>query len=478
MPSEKTTIVWFDRDLRLSDNPALTNACQCGNAIVPIYINAPCSDGWPRSGQQTWWLRRSLETLGQRLRKRGSRLVLRDGHAADVLLDIAQEVDAVRVVWNRRYRPSLARRDIEAAHRLQDAGIEVETSAGRLLHDPEEIRTTTGGPYHVYTPFWRKFCDQVQVDPPLDSAPINERSAPSRWPASEELASLFENNDEGYQNLSEYWSPGEKSAHRRLDAFIDKSLSRYADLRDRPDIDGTSRLSPFLHFGEITPRQIWHAIDGSSAADEAAEQAEIFRKQIVWREFSYHLLHHYPETAEQPLRDKFRQFEWRSDREALERWQQGRTGFPIVDAGMRQLLQMGWMHNRVRMIVASFLTKDLLIPWQEGARWFWEHLVDADLANNTMGWQWSAGCGADAQPFFRVFNPLTQSKKFDPDGAYIRRFIPEIAELDDSIIHAPWKSSDAPLLQAAVELNGDYPSPIVDHAAARKTALEHYEKIK
>ena len=459
MGEHEIVIVWFDRDLRVADHLALTRACGVADVVVPLFVDDEPQDGWPRSKRQSIWLRRSLEALGEALRERGSSLIFRRGSSAEVVPQVAKEVGAQLVIWNRRYRPGLRRRDKHVSRALREIGIEVETTSGRLLHEPEEIRTTTGGPYHVFTPFWRKFQKVVDVFEPLDEPELGPEKAPSTWPKSDGLDAI---SKAGEASWLEYWQPGEEGARKTLERFVESGLADYVECRDRPDRTGTSRLSPHLRFGEVSPRQVWQAVGG----------AEEFRRQLVWREFSYHLLHHYPHTAEEPLREKFKDFAWRDDEEGFERWKNGETGYPIVDAGMRQLRETGWMHNRVRMIVASFLTKDLLIPWQKGARWFWENLVDADLANNTMGWQWSAGCGADAQPFFRVFNPVKQGKRYDPDGEYVRRFVPELEGLSGSSIHAPWEASTQ-------ELAGtNYPEPIVDHGEAREIALNLYNEIK
>lgn len=465
MSDSVVALVWFERDLRVDDNRALSRACDKADTVVPLFVDDIPDDGWARSRRQSIWLRRSLEALDAALRETGLRLTIRSGDSAGVLRMLVDETGADVVVWNRRYRPAFRRRDKKVIDELRDCGVEVTTTAGRILHNPDEVQTTTGGPYHVYTPFWRKFRKVVDVDAPQGKPPLWPGLAPDEWPESEGLEAITEDAEATWLD---FWTPGEQAAQKKLKRFAESGIGDYDELRDRPDQDGTSRLSPHLHFGELSPRRVWHR----------ARDFEGFRRQVVWREFSYHLLHHYPETADEPLRDKFRDFRWRVDAEAFERWQQGKTGYPIVDAGMRQLHKTGWMHNRVRMIAASFLTKDLLIPWQEGARWFWSNLVDADLANNTMGWQWSAGCGADAQPFFRVFNPVKQGRRHDPEGEYVRRFVPELQRLESPDIHAPWEASKERLQAANLNLGSDYPRPIVDHGRARKVALDRYDEIK
>ncbi|MFW5973350.1 MAG: cryptochrome/photolyase family protein, partial [Bacteroidota bacterium] len=347
------------------------------------------------------------------------------------------------------------------------------------LHDVNSLRTSSGDPYRVFTPFWKRALSELHIPEPLP-APDLESRAPSRWPASEPLEGLglLEDAGETTSRLADNWDVSEEAGRVRLRTFIEESLLDYDDARDRPDHDGTSRLSPFLHSGFISPATVWHEIRQWVRNGAMRYAADAYLRQIGWREFAYHLLHHFPHTTAQPLRGKFRDFGWEDDEESLERWQRGETGYPFVDAGMRQLRQTGWMHNRVRMIVASFLTKDLLIPWQRGARWFWESLVDADLANNTLGWQWTAGCGADAQPFFRIFNPVSQGRRYDPDGTYVRRFVPELARMPDRHIHAPWEAPADVLSDAGVKLGTTYPQPMIDHAKARERALERYNQIR
>ncbi|HMB91356.1 MAG TPA: deoxyribodipyrimidine photo-lyase [Rhodothermales bacterium] len=475
-----TTLVWFRNDLRLADNPALYQALERGGTIVPVFIWAPDEEGdWPPGAAQLWWLHHSLSALDADLRAKGSRLLIRKGPGRDTLRDLIDVTGADAVYWNERYTPALARRDIQLSDNLKNEGIDIVTFPVRLLHNPSAIRTTSGGPYHVFTPFWKKLQAKLDVPAPLPIPRMGATRSPDAWPSSlnvDELDLLPEIDwTEGFRNT---WTPGEAAAQERLAYFVEHLLIDYEDHRNRPDLDGTSMLSPYLHHGELSPRQVWHAVKHwiQNAPMQAA--AQVYLSEIAWRDFSYHLLVHYPETPAEPLKEKFGSFAWKTDADALERWQKGQTGYPIVDAGMRQLWHIGWMHNRVRMIVASFLTKDLLIPWQDGARWFWNTLVDADLANNTMGWQWSAGCGADAQPFFRIFNPISQGKRYDPKGNYIRRWIPELSALPDTYIYRPWEAPVDVLADANVILGEDYPEPIVDHAAARNTALAAYQQIR
>ena len=334
----------------------------------------------------------------------------------------------------------------------------------------------------VVTPFWKKARAEMSVDAPLDRPRLGETSAPEAWPDSDDL-DAFELTPEAQDGvdwgtgMAEEWTPGEGGALDRLDAFLDDALLGYPDGRNVPAIRGSSMLSPHLHWGEISPRTVWDRVQSWVSNGATREDADVFLSEIGWREFSYHVLHHFPDTPTEPLKDKYAAMPWRATPSYLEAWQRGQTGYPLVDAGMRQLWSIGWMHNRVRMVTASFLTKDLLVPWQEGAQWFWDTLCGGDLANNTMGWQWAAGCGADAQPFFRIFNPVSQSQKHDPDGTYIRRWVPELADLPTKHLHAPWEAPDKVLAEAGVVLGETYPAPMVDHSERRDIALEALKEV-
>lgn len=470
------TLVWLLQDLRLLDNPALYHAFERSETIVPVYIWAPEEEGeWAPAGASKWWLHHSIRSLQDDLRQRGSRLILRRGDSLEALRDLIDETAADTVYWNVRYEPALQKRDERITEALREDGIEVATFATRLLHNPDTVRTTSGGPYRVFTPFWNKLKKDLVTSDLLPIPRLGVTKKPSARLFSLDLDALeLLPKVDWTEGLRANWTPGETNAHKRLDYFLDALLSCYDDERNRPGNDGSSALSPYLHHGELSPRQVWNVAQTRAPT----LTAEPWLRQIAWREFSYHLLHHYPRTPNEPLKDKYKDFAWKSTVAALERWQEGQTGYPIVDAGMRQLWHIGWMHNRVRMIVASFLTKDLLIPWQEGTRWFWDTLVDADLANNTMGWQWSAGCGADAQPFFRIFNPVKQGERYDVDGAYVRQWLPELANLPNAYLHKPWTAPKDVLRAANLSLGQDYPLPIVDHGIARVEALAAYQRIR
>ena len=478
------TIVWFRHDLRLADHPALSRAVERGGPVVPLFVWAPEEEGdWPPGGAHRWWLHESLRSLDGDLREKGSRLVLRPGPSRDALRGVIEAAGADAVYWNARPEPALKKRDDEIAERLRSDGIEVRTFASRTLHNPEAVRTTSGGPYHVFTPFWNKLKETLEVGEPIAAPRMGERLAPSTWPKSAALEDLgltpeAQDGVDWAEEMREFWTPGERAAHDQFDRFLDGHLTDYPEGRNRPDRDDTSRLSPRLHHGELSPRQVWHRVEGWVQNGAMRKAADKLLSELAWREFSYHILHHYPGLPTEPLKSQFARFDWERDADALRRWQRGQTGYPIVDAGMRQLWALGWMHNRVRMIAGSFLTKDLRIAWTEGERWFWDTLVDGDLASNAMNWQWVAGSGPDAQPFFRIFNPVRQGERYDPDGAYVRRWVPELERLPSKFIHRPWEAPDDVLEEAGVILGETYPEPIVDHAEARERALGAYNAIK
>jgi len=465
-------IVWFRRDLRLTDNPALHTAVQSGRPVIPVFILDTHSPVRGPGAASSWWLDKSLKALAKDLAAAGARLVLRKGDAAALLPRLVRETGAGLVCWNRSYEPQLEQRDEELADGLGQHGIELRTSNATLLQEPTDVRTKTGGPYKVFTPFWNTASPLVG-DIHLHRAP-SKLKPPGAWPASDALEDWkLHPSGPDWSTGFEDWTPGEAGAKARLDALLSKALEGYPEGRDRPAIEGGSRLSPHLAWGEIGPRQVYTAVERAGAVHPNLKpQADKFLAEIGWREFNYNLLDQQPELAECNFRSNMDGLKWRRSPSALRAWTQGMTGYPIVDAGMRQLWITGWMHNRVRMIVASFLVKHLLIDWRQGEGWFWDCLVDADPANNTANWQWSAGVGADAQPFFRIFNPMAQGEKFDPGGDYVRRWIPALAKLDRRYIHAPWTAPADDLRKAGIKLGETYPRPIVEHEAARKRALE------
>ena len=466
------SIVWFRQDLRLADNPALAHAASKG-AVLPVYILDESDDARTIGGASRWWLHRCLAALAKSL---GGLVILR-GNPRDLLPELARETQAQGVYWNRCYEPYAIARDTQIKRRLTRDGIDVASFNGGLLFEPWTVQTKDGGPYKVYSPFWRA-CLQLPLDAPRPAPRVELAKTDVLGVALEELA-LIQVKPNWAKGFAREWTPGEAGARNRLDAFLDDGIDGYAELRNRPDLPHTSRLSPHLHFGEISPRQIWAAAMARAEADGALRKdVEKFLAELGWREFSYHLLYHFPELPERNWRRAFDAYPWTTDTKHLAAWQRGRTGYPIVDAGMRELWATGYMHNRVRMIVASFLIKHLRIDWRRGEAWFWDTLVDADLANNAASWQWVAGSGADAAPYFRIFNPMQQGRKFDPDGAYVRRWCPELTRLPDAHLHAPFEAPQDVLREAGVALGVDYPEPIVDHAEARKAALAGYDKVK
>ena len=477
------SLLWFRQDLRLQDNPALQAALARGGPVIPVYILDDAGEGnWPAGGAARWWLHHALASLEASLREHGSRLVLAKGNSRAVLRELVNSTEAGAVYWNRRYEPASIARDGAILVEFAAGGLDARSFNSALLNEPAAIKNKQDRPFQVFTPYWRT-CLAVPVAPPLRFA-VPAIPAPAKWPQSLELADLelLPRNDWG-AGLAATWQPGEAGGAKRLRHFAAQAMEAYADHRNRPDLDGTSMLSPWLHCGEISPRQIWSAVK-AQAKDTGvfppSNGARVFLSEVGWREFAHHLLFHFPSTPEQPLRADFARFSWAEDPGGakLRAWQRGLTGYPLVDAGMRQLWHAGWMHNRVRMVAASFLVKHLRLPWTQGAAWFWDTLVDADLAGNTLGWQWTAGCGADAAPYFRVFAPVRQGAKFDPDGDYVRRWVPELARLPAGNIHAPWEAPPAVLAAAGVRLGENYPMPMVEHVAARDAALAAFKQLR
>ncbi len=472
-------LIWLRRDLRLADNPAMQAALDKGLKPVPVYIHDISAEAGGAASR--WWLHHSLQALQQDLRARGSDLLILAGESRTRLPALARACNADHIFWNRRYEPAEAARDASLKAALHESGLVVESLAGNLLREPWTLAKRDGTPYRVFTPFYRELQASTPVDMPLP-APDTLPPLPHALPASLTPDDLELLPDIPWDAaFPAHWQPGETGAWQRLETFSRDAMADYADNRDRPDLPDTSRLSPHLHFGEITPRQIRQFVEDTLRHRDQpglVAAAESWLRQLAWREFGHHLLWHYPDTAEHPLDRRFENFPWREDPAGLRAWQTGQTGIPLVDAGMRELWTTGWMHNRVRMVVASLLTKNLRLPWQAGAAWFMDTLVDADLANNTLGWQWTAGCGADAAPFFRIFNPVRQGERFDPDGSYVRRWVPELAALPPKWIQRPWAAPADLLHDAGIVLGEHYPPPIVDLADSRKAALSAWDRIK
>lgn len=472
------SIVWFRDDLRLADNPALCAAARSGHAVIAVFVLDETPPLRPLGGAARWWLSRSLAALQARLRTLGVPLVLRRGDATTLLPALTRDLGATHVFWNRRHDARERAVDATVKRMLREAGITVASSNAALLRDPWEVKTQAGTPVKVFTPFWRA---HRALGPMHDPLAVPSLTGGVAAVASDRLEDwgLEPRSPNWAQGFEAAWSPGEAGATRRLTDFLDGGLAGYAQDRNRPDMTSTSRLSPHLRFGEISPRQIWAAASHARDAGLAPEKdVDKFLAEVGWREFSYHLLHHWPDLPSANFNRRFDAFPWREDDRLLKAWQAGRTGYPIVDAGMRELWATGWMHNRVRMIVASFLIKHLMIDWRHGEAWFWDTLLDADHANNAASWQWVAGSGADAAPYFRIFNPMTQGESFDPNGDYVRRWVPELARLPAPAIHAPWTAPPALLSQGGVTLGVTTPHPIVDHGRARARALEAFETLK
>ena len=471
-------LVWFRRDLRLDDHPALQAALKAGHAPVPVYIHAPEEEApWTPGAASRAWLDRSLRSLQAELRRLGSDLIIRRGPSTETLLSLAAETGAEAVYWHRLYEPASIARDSATKAALKSQGLHAESLNGALLVEPWQVQTGNGDPYRVFTPFWKNARQHLEGNRPLP-APGLLPALP--WHDSRALASL-DIDDLGLRPHSReggwdvgfwpHWTPGEQGGAELLQAFLEGAVHGYKEQRNFPDRTGTSKLSPYLHFGEISPRRIVQAIHEASLPAKIQPDLDHYLSELGWREFSHHLLFHFPHTSDADMNPRFAAFPWADvDASTLQAWQHGRTGVPIVDAGMRELWATGWMHNRVRMVVASFLTKNLRYHWIHGARWFWDTLLDASLPNNTQGWQWSAGTGADAAPYFRIFSPVAQAEKFDPKGIYIRRWVPELASLPDAALAEPWAHGE--LLS---RLAPGYPcTPIVDVKQSRAEALAAY----
>jgi deoxyribodipyrimidine photo-lyase len=478
--SKTPVIVWFRQDLRLHDNPALHAAYESGAPVIPLYIlDDDNAKEWKMGSASRWWLHHALDNLNKDL---SGHLVLEQGDATKIIPALIKKTDAKSIYWNRCYEPWRIERDKKIKSELEDNDIGVESFNGSLLWEPWTIKNQSGAPYKVFTPFYKKGC----LNAPEQRAPL-DRPARLTYGDTEGLGKILDSlkllpqkpQPRWDRKMEKHWTISEDGAQKRLKDFLDDGLQHYKEGRDHPAHNNTSRLSPYLHFGQISPNTVWYAAQERGTAEGWERDRDHFLSELGWREFSYHLLYHFPHITWENLQEKFNDFPWNSqDSKEVQDWQKGLTGYPIVDAGMRELWETGYMHNRVRMIVGSFLVKNMLTHWHHGEEWFWDCLVDADLANNSASWQWIAGCGADAAPYFRIFNPILQSKKFDEKGEYIRQYVPELSKLPDKHIHAPWEAPDDILEEAGIKLGKDYPKPMMDHSAARDRALEAFKSTK
>ena len=468
-------LLWLRQDLRLADHHALVAALAQAERVLPVFVLDEAAGGdWAPGGASRWWLHHSLESLGRAFAERGTTLILRRGDAAAIIPALARETGADSVQCGLAHEPWLRRLDATVAAALEADGRRLVAHRVSTLFDLDAIRSKTGTRYAIYTPFARTCRALPDPEPPLPAP--SHIPGPDVLPTSDRLQDwhLLPTAPDWAGGMRDTWSPGEAGAAQHLHDFLDERLDGYGQSRNIPgDPKGTSMLSPHLHWGELSPNQVWHAAREAAARLEGTRAGgfETFQGEILWHEFAAYLLWHNPTLPDVSMRAALAALPWRDDADGLRAWTRGRTGIPIVDAGMRQLWQQGWMHNRVRMITASYLTKHMLLSWQQGEAWFWDTLVDADLATNAVSWQWVAGTGTDSQPFFRIFNPVTQGRKFDPDGRYVRQYVPELAALPDRWLHAPWEAPAAVLDKAGIRLDETYPRPIVGLDEGRDRAL-------
>jgi deoxyribodipyrimidine photo-lyase len=472
----KRIIVWFRQDLRIADNPALSLAVDNGT-IIPVFI---LDDDAPEhtllGGASKWWLHHSLLSLSNSL---SNKLLIRRGNPLAILTELAKAFSADSVVWNRLYEPWQRKRDENIKLELKKLGINAKSLNGSLLWEPMTVLKKDETPYKVFTPYYRKGCLTRQAPRfPLAKPTVMHIADDVNFSLMELTSLKLIPNIEWYKEIEVQWQPGEEGAANKLQRFINEAATSYQEARNVPAVKGTSLLSPHLHFGEVSPNQAWYAIQGAFENAFDNKDLDVYLSELGWREFSYYLLFHWPEIQHKNFNAKFDFFQWRTSPEDLKAWQFGNTGVPMIDAGMRELYQTGYMHNRVRMVVGSFLVKNLLIDWREGERWFWDTLLDADMASNSAGWQWVAGSGADAAPFFRIFNPILQGEKFDKDGEYVKKYCPELKRLPNKFVHKPWEAPPEILKACGVELGKDYPMPIVDLKISRTRALDALAQLK
>lgn len=470
-----TAIHWFRQDLRLSDNPALDSAAQY-ETLIPIYILDEVNSGEFKMGAASkWWLHQSLTKLNESL---DGKLLVYQGNPHEILNKLIEEQEVSYVTWNRCYEPWRIDRDKEIKRNFEDKNVAVESFSASLLWEPWTISKDDGTPYRVFTPFYKKGCLNSE-EPRLPAGKVDLSNLYSEDLSSDSITDLnLLPTIKWYKSFEEEWNPGEIGAEQNLNSFLDSGLLNYKEGRNFPSQEFVSRLSPHLHFGEISPNEVWYRAKTKEGISGIEKSLAHFHSELGWREFSYYLLYHFPDLPNKNFQEKFDIFPWQENEEFLALWQKGNTGYPIVDAGMRELWQTGYMHNRLRMIVGSFLVKNLLIDWRFGERWFWDCLVDADLASNSASWQWVAGSGADAAPYFRIFNPITQGLKFDPEGEYTKKYVPELRDLPNKYLFSPWDAPENILADAGIELGKNYPKPMVDLKLSRETALEAFATTK
>ena len=470
-----TAIHWFRQDLRLSDNPALDSAAQY-ETLIPIYILDEVNSGEFKMGAASkWWLHQSLTKLNESL---DGKLLVYQGNPHEILNKLIEEQEVSYVTWNRCYEPWRIDRDKEIKRKFEDKNVAVESFSASLLWEPWTISKDDGTPYRVFTPFYKKGCLNSE-EPRLPAGKVDLSNLYSEDLSSDSITDLnLLPTIKWYKSFEEEWNPGEIGAEQNLNSFLDSGLLNYKEGRNFPSQEFVSRLSPHLHFGEISPNEVWYRAKTKEGISGIEKSLAHFHSELGWREFSYYLLYHFPDLPNKNFQEKFDIFPWQENEEFLALWQKGNTGYPIVDAGMRELWQTGYMHNRLRMIVGSFLVKNLLIDWRFGERWFWDCLVDADLASNSASWQWVAGSGADAAPYFRIFNPITQGLKFDPEGEYTKKYVPELRDLPNKYLFSPWEAPENILADAGIELGKNYPKPMVDLKLSRETALEAFATTK
>ena len=473
--TEGTAIHWFRQDLRIKDNPSLESAAKY-KSFIPIYIlDDENAKEFAMGSASRWWLHHSLQTLNKSL---GGNLLFFKGNPEEIFKQLLEDQDISYMSWNRCYEPWRIDRDKKIKKNLEEKNIQAESFCGSLLWEPWTISKDDGTPYRVFTPFYKKGClNSIEPRLPNDSSSLKNVNTHKLHSSSLDSLDLMP-KIKWYKGFESEWSPGEDGADKSLDEFLDSGLINYKEGRNFPSQKFVSRLSPHLHFGEISPNEVWYRAKTKETLNGIEKSLAHFHSELGWREFSYYLLYHFPDLPSVNFQRKFDTFPWQKNDELLQLWKKGMTGYPIVDAGMRELWKTGYMHNRLRMVVGSFLVKNLLIDWREGEAWFWDCLIDADLASNSASWQWVAGSGADAAPYFRIFNPITQGLKFDPEGEYTKKYVPELKDLPNKYLFNPWEAPKEVLEVAGVELGKDYPEPIVDLKISRELALEAFATTK